>query len=95
MDAQHLAAIYKQQKEITKSIDGITQDILNLQNLLNSDDVCLVTVYTSRIEEFSYTFQLNVTLPTFIPQEIIQRTNKQTHWESVKTSRHIPNRRTF
>ena len=51
MDAQHLAAIYKRQKEINKSIDEITQDILNLQNLLNSDDVCLVTVYTSRIEE--------------------------------------------
>ena len=70
MDAQHLAAIYKQEKEIDKSIDEITQDILNLQNLLNSDDVCLVTVYTSRIEEFSFPFQLNVTLPAFIPQEI-------------------------
>ena len=38
--------------------------------MLNSDDVCLVTVYTSRIEELSYPLQLNVTLPTFIPQEI-------------------------
>ena len=38
--------------------------------MLNSNDVCLVTVYTSRIEEFSFPFQLNVTLPTFIPQEI-------------------------
>lgn len=36
----------------------------------NSDDVCLVTVSTSMIEEFSFPFQLNVTLPTFIPQEI-------------------------
>ena len=70
MDAQHLAAIDKQEKEINKSIDEIIQDIIHLQNLLNSNDVWLVTVYTSRIKEFSYTFQLNVTLPAFIPQEI-------------------------
>ena len=70
MDAQHLAAIDKQEKEINKSIDEITQDIIHLQNLFNSNDFCIVTVYTSRIEEFSYPLQLNVTLPTFISQEI-------------------------
>ena len=58
IDAQHLAAIDKQEKKINKSIDEITQDIIHLQNLLNSNDVCLVTctVYTSGIEEFSYLF---------------------------------------
>ena len=70
MDAQQVAAIEKQEKEINKSLDEITQDSINLQNLLNPNDVCLVTVYTSRIEEFSFPFQLNVTLPAFIPQEI-------------------------
>ena len=47
MDAQHLEAIGMQEKEVNRSIDEITQDIIKLQNLLNSKDIYLVTVYTS------------------------------------------------
>ena len=60
----------KHSKILTKTIDEqaedvhneITQAIINLQNLLNSNDVCLIhsiTIYTFRIEESAVLFQLN------------------------------------
>nr|XP_022309161.1 uncharacterized protein LOC111114910 [Crassostrea virginica]XP_022309163.1 uncharacterized protein LOC111114910 [Crassostrea virginica] len=71
MNAQHLAAIEKQEDETNKALHEIKQVILDLQNLLDSDDVCLVSEYTSRNEEFrSLPAQFQVTLPTFSPQEI-------------------------
>nr|XP_022322075.1 uncharacterized protein LOC111123795 [Crassostrea virginica] len=70
-DAHHLATIDKQGDGINQKITEIKQVILDLQNLLDSDDVCLVYGYTSRIEEFrSLPAQFHVTLPTFTPQEI-------------------------
>ena len=49
---------------------------MNLLRILYIFRICLtqlifalLRVYTSRIEKFSYPFQLNVTLPAFIPQE--------------------------
>nr|XP_022334129.1 tripartite motif-containing protein 3-like [Crassostrea virginica] len=71
MDEQHLAAITTQEDVINKALHEIKQVILDLQKLLDSDDVCLVTEYTSRNEEFrSLPAQFQVTLPTFSPQEI-------------------------
>nr|XP_022309164.1 E3 ubiquitin-protein ligase TRIM71-like [Crassostrea virginica] len=71
MDEQHLAAITKQEDVINKTLHEIKQVILDLQNLLDSDDVCLVSEYTSRNGEFrSLPAQFQVTLPTFSPQEI-------------------------
>nr|XP_022304529.1 uncharacterized protein LOC111111697 [Crassostrea virginica] len=71
MDEQHLAAITTQEDVINKALHEIKQVILDLQNLLDSDDVCLVSEYTSRNEEFRILpAQLEVTLPTFSPQKI-------------------------
>nr|XP_022304510.1 E3 ubiquitin-protein ligase TRIM71-like [Crassostrea virginica]XP_022304511.1 E3 ubiquitin-protein ligase TRIM71-like [Crassostrea virginica] len=71
MDEQHLAAITTQEEVINKALHEIKQVILDLQKLLDSDDVCLVSEYISRNEEFrSLPAQFQVTLPTFSPQEI-------------------------
>ena len=71
MDIQHIEAIDKQKNAINNIIPEITQVILDLQNLLDSDDVCLVSVYTSRNQEFrSLPYQFQVTLPTFTSHEI-------------------------
>nr|XP_022309604.1 uncharacterized protein LOC111115235 [Crassostrea virginica]XP_022309605.1 uncharacterized protein LOC111115235 [Crassostrea virginica]XP_022309606.1 uncharacterized protein LOC111115235 [Crassostrea virginica] len=71
MDEQHLAAITTQEDVINKALHEIKQVILDLQKLLDSEDVCLVSEYTSRNEEFrSLPAQFQVTLPTFSPQEI-------------------------
>ncbi|XP_022324097.2 uncharacterized protein LOC111125000 [Crassostrea virginica] len=71
MDAQHIAAIDQQEVAINRTIPEITQAILDLKRLLDTSDVCLVSEYTSRTEEFwSLPAQFQVTLPTFTPQEI-------------------------
>nr|XP_022333206.1 uncharacterized protein LOC111130424 [Crassostrea virginica] len=78
MDAQHIAAIDQQEVAINHTIPEITQAILDLKRLLerlqdklDTSDVCLVSEYTSRTEEFrSLPAQFQVTLPTFTPQEI-------------------------
>ena len=74
MDAQLLAAIDRQERqidEIKHTITKITQVILDLRNLLDTSDICLVSGYTSRTEEFkNLPAQFQVTLPSFTPQEI-------------------------
>ncbi|XP_078342040.1 uncharacterized protein LOC144627897 [Crassostrea virginica] len=71
MDAQHKAAIDKQEDAINKTSTEIKKVILDLKRLLETSDVCLVSEYTSRTEEFrNLPFQFQVTLPTFTPQEI-------------------------
>ncbi|XP_078331355.1 uncharacterized protein LOC111109497 [Crassostrea virginica] len=71
MDAQHIAAIDQQEVAINHTIPEITQIILDLKRLLDTSDVCLVSEYTSRTEEFrNLPAQFQVTLPTFTPQEI-------------------------
>nr|XP_022305617.1 E3 ubiquitin-protein ligase TRIM36-like [Crassostrea virginica] len=71
MDKQHLAAITTQEDLINKALNEIKQVILDLQKLLVSDDICLVSEYTSRNEEFrNLPPQFQVTLPTFSPHEI-------------------------
>ena len=71
MDKQHLTAITTQEEVINNALHEIKKVILDLQKLLDSDDVCLVSEYTSRNEEFrTLPAQFQVTLPTFSPQEI-------------------------
>ncbi|XP_078342023.1 uncharacterized protein LOC144617636 [Crassostrea virginica] len=71
MDAQLIAAIDQQEDAINKTRTEITQVIQDLKRLCDTSDVCLVSEYTSRTEEFrSMPFQFQVTLPTFSPQEI-------------------------
>ena len=71
MDRQHLAAITTQEDLINKKIHEIKQVIFDLQKLLESDDVLLISEYTSRNEEFrSLPAQFQVTRPAFNPQDI-------------------------
>ena len=71
MDAQHIAAIDRQEDAINRTITEMTQVIQDLKRLLDTSDVCLVSEYTSRTEEFkNLPAQFHVTLPTFTPQEI-------------------------
>nr|XP_022294812.1 uncharacterized protein LOC111104662 [Crassostrea virginica]XP_022295526.1 uncharacterized protein LOC111104662 [Crassostrea virginica] len=71
MDAQHIAALDHQEDAINHTIPKIKQIILDLKKLQDTSDVCLVSKYTSRTEEFtSLPAQFQVTLPTFTPQEI-------------------------
>ena len=71
MDSHHLEFIQKQGDAITNTITEIEQIILNLRNLLETNDVCLVSEYKSRNEEFrKLPAQFQVTLPTFTPQKI-------------------------
>nr|XP_022316857.1 uncharacterized protein LOC111120436 [Crassostrea virginica] len=71
MDAQLIAAIDRQEDAINHTIPEITWAILDLKRLLDTKDVCLISEYTSRTEEFRILpAQFQVTLPTFSPQEI-------------------------
>ncbi|XP_078330982.1 uncharacterized protein LOC144624830 [Crassostrea virginica] len=71
MDALHITAINEQEVAINHTIPEIAQAILDLKRLLGTSDVCLVSEYISRTEEFSnLPAQFQVTLPTFTPQEI-------------------------
>nr|XP_022300237.1 uncharacterized protein LOC111108550 [Crassostrea virginica] len=72
MDARHIAALDQQEDAINKTSTEIKKVFLDLKKLLDTSDVCLVSEYTSRTEEFmSLPFQFQATsLPTFTPQEI-------------------------
>ena len=70
-DAQHIAAIDKQKDAINQTIAEIKQINIDLKRLLDTNNVCLVSGYTSRIEDLrSLPAQFQVTLTTFTPQEI-------------------------
>ena len=78
MDAKHKAALDQQEVAITNSITEITQIILDLERLLETTDVYLVSEYTSRTVEFmNLPAQFQVTLPTFTPMEINQEQIQQ------------------
>ncbi|XP_078340533.1 uncharacterized protein LOC144627411 [Crassostrea virginica] len=71
MDSKHLAVIDKQEDAINHTITEIEQTILDLKKLLNTSDVCHVSKYKSKNDEFRRVpAQFQVTLPTFTPQKI-------------------------
>nr|XP_022305821.1 uncharacterized protein LOC111112576 [Crassostrea virginica] len=71
MNAQHLAAIEKQEDETNKALHEIKQVIQDLKSLLDTSDVGLVSKYRSRIAEFrKLPHKLKISLPNFLPQKI-------------------------
>ena len=83
MDSKHLAAIDQQKKQINQSMYKITQVILDLQNLLDSNNAILITEYTSRIEEFkNFPPQFHVFTNIYTPR-YQKRTTLPTVWNFV------------
>ena len=71
MNTKHLTVIGKQEDAINHTITEIEQTILDLRKMLNTSDICHVSKYKSKNEEFrSLPAQFQVTLPTFTPQKI-------------------------
>lgn len=71
ISSKQLDAISKQEDEIRCTISAITQCTFDLKKLLDSQDVSLVSEYSSRIAEFKGTpSERTHTLPSFTPHEI-------------------------
>nr|XP_022308263.1 uncharacterized protein LOC111114269 [Crassostrea virginica] len=71
MNAQHLAAIDKQEAAINKALHEIKQVIVHLKSLLETKDVCHVSKYKSRNGDFrKLPIKLKISLPNFQPQRI-------------------------
>nr|XP_022305362.1 LOW QUALITY PROTEIN: tripartite motif-containing protein 3-like [Crassostrea virginica] len=71
MNAQHLAAIEKQEAVINKALDEIKQVIVHLKSLLETSDVSHVSKYKSRNGDFrKLPPKLKISLPNFQPQRI-------------------------
>ncbi|XP_061177562.1 uncharacterized protein LOC133186325 [Saccostrea echinata] len=69
MKTKHLAALNKQEKEITGIISEVKQCILDLKRILDSNCVSLTSAYKSRNVEFRC-FPPKVSLPSFSPHQI-------------------------
>nr|XP_022304514.1 uncharacterized protein LOC111111688 [Crassostrea virginica] len=71
MNAQHLAAIEKQENVTTKALHEIKQVIVHLKSLLETSDVGHVSEYKSRNGVFrKLPAKLKISLPNFQPQRI-------------------------
>ncbi|XP_062577550.1 tripartite motif-containing protein 2-like, partial [Saccostrea cucullata] len=71
MKTQHFAVLNKQEKEIKHITAEVKQCILDLKEILESNEVSLASAYKSRNAEFRcLPPDLNVSLPTFSPHQI-------------------------
>lgn len=71
MGSEQLAVLQKQEDKITCKISEITQTITNLTNILDSNDVTLVSKYKCKNDEFkSLPSIIKVTFPKFTPQNV-------------------------
>nr|XP_022304125.1 E3 ubiquitin-protein ligase TRIM36-like [Crassostrea virginica]XP_022304126.1 E3 ubiquitin-protein ligase TRIM36-like [Crassostrea virginica] len=71
INAQHLAAIEKQEAVINKALREIKQVIVHLKSLLETSDVSHVSKYKSRNGDFrELPLKLKISLPNFQPQRI-------------------------
>lgn len=71
MDRRHLALLNNREDEIEQMISQITWTIAHQEEIINSDDVVLVSAYISKYVEFRRKPpKLTITLPKFIPHKI-------------------------
>lgn len=71
VDCKHMAALRKQKDEITRKMFEISQVNDDMKKMLESDDVCLVSAYKSRIAEFKkLPPKVTVSFSSFTSQKI-------------------------
>ncbi|XP_062580097.1 uncharacterized protein LOC134242094 [Saccostrea cucullata] len=71
MKTKHLTALNEQEKEIKQITSDVKQSILELKNILESNDVSLHSAYKSRNAEFRrLPHKVTVSLPSFSPHQI-------------------------
>ena len=71
INTQHLVAIEKQEEVIYKALNDIKKVIQDINSMLYTSDVGLVSKYQSRIHEFrKLPTKLNISLPNLMPQKI-------------------------
>lgn len=71
MENEQLTLLNKEEDKIKRNIFELAQSILDLRKLLNSNDVCLISEYTSENDQFKqFPLKLKVSLPNLCFQRI-------------------------